>query len=66
MKNIADAFPLVVCGSLIVLGVLLVIVGHRQGDANAIAAATATALAPTRTPNVQLTTTPVAKPTTAS
>lgn len=66
MSNSNGVVPSIICGGLIVFGILLVVVGHRQGDANTSAAATATALAPTTTPNVQLTVTPAAKPTTAS
>ena len=45
MQKASGLFPFVLCGVLIVLSVLLVIVGHRQGDANAIISATATARA---------------------
>lgn len=66
MNKSRDAFPLIVCGGLVVLSVLLVVLGHRQGDANAVAAAAATAAAPTVTksptssPQVTLTPAPSA------
>jgi hypothetical protein len=49
-KRDSGIVPVIVCGVLIVLSVLLVIVGHRQSDANAIVAATATARAAASAP----------------
>jgi hypothetical protein len=52
-------FPIVICGGLVVLSVLLVILGHRQGDTNAAIAAQATAAAPKPTAMaIQITVTP--------
>ena len=57
----SEFFPVIVCGGLIVLSVLLVVLGHRQGDSNAAAAATATAAAPAPSkPAAQLTVSPAA------
>ncbi|GEM_PF-7086220 len=59
-KSLREAFPVIVCAGLLVLSVLIVFSGHKQGDTNAAAAASATAAAPTRTATLQPTLTPAA------
>jgi len=66
MNEKAGIFPLIACGGLVVLSVLLVVLGHRQGDANAIKNATATAIASATAVAVKATAPPTAVPATPS
>ena len=56
-------FPVIVCGLLIIFGGLIVVLGHRQGDANAIIASRSASVAAAATAAVKATAPPSASAT---